>query len=246
MDKIDHLESIYKNRINDEAIVFEKIKEIDNIYFFVPSLEGTNLLYAIRSIYIEHDYLKAKNLFYKAAAVADFMYRKFDRRVIDSGLYQMSYALLSDNKDLIDRYSVMKNPINHETGIGYQLPNAMQNILLDQWDKLDWNIHCLERFVKMPRFNSLTGVVDVLNGFKQKDAGLLEEGLKQLLSTYKKRREGDPLIYKFFSIDTSGFTKLAWIKGYQIDLKTPLVPIELMPVNQLEHYETYDFLNEYL
>jgi hypothetical protein len=244
MDKFEHLLNVFNDRANDENFVFEKIKDEQNIYYFVPSLEGTNLVYALHSIYIEHDYYKAKNLFYKSAAVAEYMYVKFDRRVMDSGTHQMSYALLSDSPDLIKRYSMLKNKINHDMGFGFQVPNSMQNILLEQWDKLDWNIHCFERFLKMPRFAGWKGLLTVLIGFKERKEVLIKEGLQEFLLNYKKRKEGDQLIYKFLSVDTAGFTKLAWIKGYEIDLKTTLVPIELMPVKPLEHYDTYDFLKK--
>jgi hypothetical protein len=94
----------------------------------------------------------------------------------------------------------------------------------------------------MPWFAAWKGLLDILNGFKEKDENLIKKGLEEFLSNYKRRKNGDALIYKFFSIDTSGFTKLAWLNGYEIDLKTTLVPIELMPVKPLEHYEVYDFL----
>ena len=239
----EHLLSVYANRIINEKTIFRKINEENDFYYSVPFLEGVNVVYALHSMFIEHDFIKARNLFFKAALAAEYMSFKFDRRIIDTGINQISYALLSDNQEFIKRYSVLKNSINDETSIGYQLPNAIQNILLEEWDKLDWNIRCLERFVKVPRFTAYAGVINVLQGFKRKDHGLIEDGLKELLATYKKRKEGDPLIYKFFSIDTSGFTKLAWIKGYEIDLKSTLVPIELMPVKPLEHYESYDFLD---
>jgi hypothetical protein len=166
----------------------------------------------------------------------------YDRRIMDSGIYQMSYALLSDKADLIQRYSVLRNKVNHETGIGYQLPNAVQNIILEAWDKLDWNIHCLEKLVKLPRFKWCAGVINVLNGFKHQDKTIIEKGLHELLATHVKRNDSETLICKFFSTDTAGFTKLAWLKGYEIDLKSPFVPIELMQIKPLDYYEDYPFL----
>lgn len=40
------------------------------------------------------------------------------------------------------------------------------------------------------------------------------------------------------------FTKLAWMNGLEIELDNPLVPMELMPVKPLDHYNYhYDFLD---
>lgn len=39
------------------------------------------------------------------------------------------------------------------------------------------------------------------------------------------------------------FTKLAWMNGLEIEIDNPLVPMELMPVKPLDHYDYhYDFL----
>lgn len=241
MDKIDHLLMVYQNFLNDESIVREKIQTPGNDYHFVPSLEGTNIVYATYAIYIEENYSKAKECFYRAARVAEFMSNKYDRRIIDSGINPISYALLSDNHELIERYSVLKNTINDDTQIGFQLPNAVQNILQEDWDKLSWNIRCLERFVKFPKLKWYAPVLDVFNGFKEKDGQLIKKGLDELLKTHKKRNK-DPLVSKFFSADTSGYNKLAWLKGYEIELGNDFVPKELMPIRPLERYEDYEFL----
>lgn len=40
------------------------------------------------------------------------------------------------------------------------------------------------------------------------------------------------------------FTKLAWMNGLEIEIEHPLVPMELMPIKPLEHYDYYyDFLD---
>lgn len=236
-----HLLQVYDLRKDDENVIFEKIKNPENMYFFVPSLEGTNQINALYQIYIEHDYRKAKASFYKAARIAEYMSDTYDWRVMDNGMFQISYAMFSDNEVLIDRYSRLKNKINNDTSMPYQYSNCIQNILAEDWDKLDWNIHCLTRFVKMKQFESFAGVVNILNGFKAKDEVLIKKGLEDFIATAKKRNK-DGIISKFFSIDTAGFCKLAWIKGYEIDLKSPLVPAELMPIEPLDYYPEYDFL----
>ncbi|MBO9676321.1 MAG: immunity 49 family protein [Sphingobacteriaceae bacterium] len=243
MDRIEQLEMAYKSYLESDPDIEGKVSSVENgKFFFIPSFEGSARVKAIYAIYIKRDYAEAKEFFYKAARVAEYMSVTFDRRIIDSGIYQISYALLSDNKDLIQRYSTLKNSINDTVNIGFQLPNAVQNILLNNQDELAHNIRNLERLVQVPRFKWWVNTVDVLNGFLSGSKDQIETGLQLMLKTHKKRNT-DPLICKFFSIDTSGLCKLAWIKGYEIDLNSELVPVELMPVEPLSTYEDYEFLH---
>ncbi|MFA6248093.1 MAG: Imm49 family immunity protein [Mucilaginibacter sp.] len=244
MDKFEHLKNRYADSLKDEAVYFEKMKEPDGAYFYIGPLEYTNIDYALYQMYIEHDYKKARASFYKAAWIAAYMSDTYDRRVMDNGMLEISFAMFSDNKALIERYSRLINKINNDTSMPYQYSNCIQNILAENWDKLDWNIHCLTRFVKMKQFAMYAGIIDILNGFKAKDEELIRKGLEDFIATAKKRNKDFLGIHKFFSVDTAGFCKLAWIKGYEIDLKSPMVPAELMPIEPLEYYPEYDFLKE--
>lgn len=241
MDNIQHLKNICENSIQNQKIAFNKLKIGEDPYYIAPFFEGDNINFSLYAIYIQQDFLKAREYFYKAARVAQYMSDKYDRRVMDNGMFQISYAMLSDNKALIDLYSLLRNKINNEPSMPYQYSNSVQNILREDWDKLEWNIKSLTKFTKMKKYEVFLPVVDTITGFKEKDESLIKKGLEGFIATSKKRNK-DYLISKFFSIDTAGFNKLAWLKGYRIDLGSPLVPAQLMPVEPLEHYEDYDFL----
>lgn len=244
MEKYEHLSQVYKTYLETEDLIRNKIfSEENGKYFYIPSFTQNSIIRALYSIYINKDFIKPKENFYNAARINEFMSVKFDWRIIDSGTFPISYALLSDNEAIINRYAVLKNSINDTTNIGYQLANAVQNILLSRLDALDINIRNLERFVKFPKFRWWAASVEVFKGFRSANAKDIEAGLQQMLKTHAKRNT-EPLIPKFFSIDTAGYCKLAWRLGYQIDLKNDLVPIELMPVQPLLHYEEYDFLTD--
>lgn len=236
MDNIQHLETIYIARGNDEDIVLRKFNDGEDPTFSIAFLEGTYTVAAVYWFYAKKDVDSAKSNFFKAASVAKYMSEKYDRKVMDSGINQISYAMLSDNPGLIEKYSTLRNSKNHELNIGFQLPNAVQNILLDRMEDLKTNIRNLERFVQVPRFKSCASFIDVFNGFLSSDEKKIEAGLQLMLKTHKKRNT-DPLISKFLSVDTAGLCKLAWLKGFEIDLKDDLVPTGLMPIRPLKHYE---------
>ncbi|MBD1393641.1 immunity 49 family protein [Mucilaginibacter glaciei] len=233
MENIENLKAIVNNLLNNQIIAFSKLDKGEDPYHIIPFFEYDYVAIALYNMYVDCDFEKAKDCFYKAARVAEHMSNVYDWRVMDNGMSQITYAMLSDNEALIIRYSKLRNKINNETSMPYQYSNSVQNILLEDWEKLDWNIHCLQRFVKMKQFESFGGVIDILTGFKAADEDLILKGLNEFVATSKKRNK-DGTISKFFSIDTAGFNKLAWIKGYKIDLKSPLSPIELMPISPLK------------
>ncbi len=242
MDRIQHLLNVYKSDIASENAIRNKIfTEEDGAFYFIPSFAFRNVIKALHAIYIDKNFKNARQYFFLAARVDEYMSMKFDRRIIDSGTFPISYALLSDNEAIIKRYAILKNSINDSTNIGYQLANAVQNILLSRFDALDINIRNLERFVKFSKFKWWSGSVEVFKGFKSSNINDIESGLLQMLNAHEKRNT-DPLVPKFLSIDTAGYCKLAWYMGYKIDLKTDLVPVALMQAQPLLHYEEYDFL----
>ena len=243
MEKQEHLKKIFNKRANDEQIIRQKIKSGENSEWYVSFLEGANIIYAIYSMYAEKNFVDGKRHFFHAALVAEYMIVNYDTRIIDSGINQVSYALLSDNTELIQRYSTLKNKVNNETGIGFQVVNAIQNILLDNFDMLEQNITNISRLVKVPRFKWWEPFPELFLGFLNRDRDIIENILQTLLQTHKKRNT-DPLISRFFSTDTAGLCKLAWLKGMEIDLKNTLVPTELMHIRPLEKYEPYKILLE--
>jgi len=242
MTDIEHLKFVNNSIKENEPSVINKLySEVNGKYFFIPGFEGSNKVYSLNSIYIEKNIEKSKQFFYNSARIAEYMSNEYDWQIIDSGIERISCALLSDNSDLIWRYSNLKNSKNHILSIGYQLPNAVQNVLQGNWLKLESNIVNLERFTKTQKYRWYAPTVNLFKGFLEKNKDEIETSLKKLLDTHQKRNK-DPLICKFFSIDTAGLCKLAWTKGYEIDLKSSLVPIELMPIKPLEKYDDYDFL----
>ena len=242
MEKFEHLQIVLRNLQDDERTIMQKIKNPDERYHYISFLEGFNIVHAISCIYIDNDKHTAKEHFYKAAASMLYMSKAYDWRVMDTGINQISSALLSDDKEMIEDYMALRNTTNNESTIGFQLPNAIQNTLANNYDELEANIRNLERFVLLTKFKAYEGTVGVFKGIMSNNTDQIIIGLNQLLKTHKKRNT-DPLISKFLSIDTAGLCKLAWLKGLQINLENDLVPQTLMPVEPLQSYKTYDFLS---
>ena len=168
------------------------------------------------------------------------MFRNEDR--IETAIQTMGYALLSDSKTIIDRYSNIKT--QGLAWIGSIYIDAIQSVLKDDYERLDY---CLSRFHKIFAKNiekSFIGCLSFFNGIKQGNKEEIEAGLKELLKSYKKRGVL-PKYQAYISIDTTTLAKLAWLKGIQVEIDSSLVPKELLPIRPLEKYEDrYDFLKE--
>ncbi|WP_241022758.1 Imm49 family immunity protein [Burkholderia sp. Se-20373] len=77
---------------------------------------------------------------------------------------------------------------------------------------------------------------------------LLLKGSRAELETLIQSRDAsiksaDPIDEDFISYLGALETKLCWRRGIQVEIDHPLVPMELMPVKPLDHYDdVYDFL----
>lgn len=59
------------------------------------------------------------------------------------------------------------------------------------------------------------------------------------------RRRNDRIYRKdLISIPALSYAKLAYIKGYELDIDHPLIPKELLPVRPNDEYWEYDFMKE--
>ncbi|MDR0814353.1 MAG: immunity 49 family protein, partial [Bacteroidales bacterium] len=76
------------------------------------------------------------------------------------------------------------------------------------------------------------------------DKARMEEILKKMTSPqFHKKRNDNPILSQYISLPALGYAKLAWRKGIEVEVNSPLIPKELLPIKPLEKYEIpYEFL----
>ena len=81
-----------------------------------------------------------------------------------------------------------------------------------------------------------------------KDKSKCEELLEQLVSPkIHKKRNDNTVLNKYISQPALGYAKLAWRQGIEVDVNSPLIPKEILPIEPLDNYEIpYDFLKDEL
>src|SRR6218665_1441586 len=200
----------------------------------------------------------AKNKFFVCGILDAFSVEKFNNRFLDYGLHHISYAMLSDNEPLIQRYAKLryqrgKNAelsMDEMVAIG-ELPiwcNTVQFFMANDNEGVERNLNIIETKTLKNLPKKEEGLKDDYEFYKALYAGdraKMEEVLDKLVSfKIHKKRNDNPILNQYISLPALGYAKLAWRKGIEVEVNSPLIPKELLPIQPLEKYEIpYDFLN---
>lgn len=163
------------------------------------------------------------------------------------------YAMLSDNQNVINAYAYFEPG---EYVLHRNKPNSpqfqahmYQLALRDEHEALRRKIEIAaqkggkkirEDFSEESDFYSLFLNRDkiALESLILKKAKLWERSLK------KGSEMGTPVTSNLLAAGAMEHAKLCWLKGIEVEIDHPLIPMELLPVRPLEHYDdVYDFLN---
>src|SRR5690606_20218014 len=109
------------------------------------------------------------------------------------------------------------------------------------------NLNIIETgtFKKLPKNDVLLKLdYEFYKALLNKDKIKCEEILEQLVSPkIHKKRNGNLILSKYVSQPALGYAKLAWRQGLEVEVNSPLVHKELLPIQPLVRYEIpYDFL----
>jgi hypothetical protein len=63
------------------------------------------------------------------------------------------------------------------------------------------------------------------------------DAILQLLKDHKNGNKRMGISQEYISITTLTYTKLAWLRGFEIQIDHPLIPKELLPLEPLESYD---------
>ena len=149
------------------------------------------------------------------------------------------YGLLSDSPEItewlmnaeLDAKDVLQNP--HFRFHQFQLVLQRDDEALQK---------TIEIIAKKGRKRDRKAAIEGMDFFSlllKKDKANLEV----LIEDYAKIKSVDELLNFFLAGYAVICAKLCWIRGIEVEIKNPLVPMPLMPIKPLAHYEViYDFL----
>jgi hypothetical protein len=236
------IQEAYQRSIEDEKFLLEKIKKPDMMFHYVSSFKWVNLDYFLHAFFIENDVQKSKNYLYKVGMVESYSHEILKKEIFNV-LNRFTFPILSDSSKLIERYLQYTESDFYDDFNGH-FSKGIQSILKNDMPALEKHIDGLKRRSKRGYAKLYTGIITSYNGFANSDSEQIIQGIYEILKTNKRQRPND-LYYQHINYEAAAIAKLAWRKGMEIEIDSPLVPKALLPVKELDHYEGgYDFLNE--
>ncbi|MFY7825869.1 MAG: hypothetical protein ACOVQ4_02030 [Flectobacillus sp.] len=230
------LEELFENYIEDEKNLSKKINTEEHQQT-ICALQITNRDLALFAMYVSKDLLAARNYFYKAALCGEYMVRNYDE-LMDTSIYKICCAVLSDNTEIMKRYGTLRNKVVIKNFIGYIFNTIIKAVIMNDEVELTTQIDKLKIATTKKGSKGFAGMINVFEGIRDVNKEQVEIGLKELIKTHGRRGEFG-IAKSYFSFETATFAKLAWLRGIKVEVHSPLVPMEIVEVNELVTYEGY-------
>jgi len=153
------------------------------------------------------------------------------------------YGLLSDSPSVIEWLGTAQPPQlvaeRDNPSVWWFHGHMLQLALTDQHDALHAKIEIAARKTQAHLRKDFASGQDFHSLLLRRDKAALEA----LLSCHARKLKGDPILENFLAEVSTLRAKLCWLKGIQVQIDSPLIPMELMPVQPLTNYDDeYDFL----
>ncbi len=240
----------------ETPLLIEQYKETVDLHNVASNLWFENEKIAIFKL-SELNYLEVKQRFFNCGWLDEYCMKVRNNRFLDYGLHHISYAILSDNEPLIQRYAKLRyqQGTNAELSMDEmvsegEMPiwcNTVQFFMANDIKGVEKNLNIIENKTLKKLSKKEDGLKDDYELFKAlyyKDKSKLEEILEKLVSPeIHKKRNDNPVLNQYISHPAIGYSKMAWRHGIQVEIDSPLIPKELLPIRPLDEYIIpYDFL----
>lgn len=251
------LKELIEIQKEDSKIWLERLNtSIENQQKFSRNFNYYHILLAISNL-INGELNLLKYNFNVSGLIDELQIKKYNSRLLDYGLNSITYCILSDNEPLIQRYAKLRyqRDVNAELNMDEmvtigELPiwcNTVQFFMANDTAGVERNLNIIETKTLKTLPKKEEGLKDDYEFYKSLNSGdksKMEEVLEKLLSPkIHKKRNDNPILNQYISLPALGYAKLAWRKGIEVEVNSPLVPKELLPIQPLEKYVIpYDFL----
>lgn len=254
------LEELIENSNQQSKIWLERMSfTSESVKKFSSNFNYHHVLLALSNL-IKSELYVLKHNFYVSGLIDELQIKKFNSRLLDYGLKSIAYCILSDNESLIQRYAKLRyqRDVNTELSMDEMVLkgesaitcNTVQFFLENNSEGIErnLNIYELKKDKILKRGKELELDFTFFKALHTNDKSKMEEILGKLVSAkIHKKRNDNPILNQYISLPALGYAKLAWRKGIEVEVNSPLVPKELLPIKPLDNYEIpYDFLKDSL
>jgi hypothetical protein len=235
------LEESHPKDLKDREFLISKMAIKEHKPHYVSSFCNVNEFLATYCLYVSGEIDRAKDCYYEAAMAMVYCVEKLGHDPF--GVKQSLYAVLSDNNAIIERYSRYQTKETGEQGaFPVHYGAAVQAVVRNDFAELEKRIAVLLKRTQSGVFKKMAGSVDVFQGISEGDKSKIENGLVDI--TKKTKNDQPPVIRDYMNINATGLAKLAWRSGLEVNINSTFIPQALLPIKELEHYESYDFFED--
>ncbi len=265
LERLDHVNGHLEARFNVKKLT-ESVNDITDFTLhrdrgaLVSGLRSYCTAKAMSEWYSTGDVIRVKNLFYSLGKLAYIglienwtsdAYRMYTFGHI---LYSMP-IFICDHPDLIQwcinsNYGLREGK-NRDKPHSYEF--HVKNVFLamhQQWNDLEERTR---QYIANPRPRPYSRLdifeFEFLLGLATGDVPKMEAAISEFVTAKGLRtNSANETGFTDGLISTSGllFAKLAWRNGYEVNVDSPYIPKEWLPVQPLEHYEDeFDFMRAY-
>jgi len=220
-----------------ERIYFHR--NSSSLWFMMKRVEDHALTKGMYGYYIDDDASVLKQWFHVATKVR--LANKWDE--LETWGFLL-HALLSDHEEIIEAAARASSEKLRQSGTNPLYPEfhvrMIQQAILDDDDGVRMNISKLAKNGEKRYRKPAAAGTDFYSLLLERD----QEGLQRLVQESAKIKSDDVLFENNMSYLGTLQAKLCWRRGIEIQVDSPLVPMELMPIRPLESYEdVYDFVD---
>ena len=244
IDEINnHLKMGADSYLEDKNILIDNIKnDTSRLY----SLNVDVCSYGMYQFFVKKNIEEAKQYFYLSGKLTVYDILLNNEKLHRPIEEKIAFLLISDNKKLIEQFSkVRQSTYDSDIKEFLTINPSVQAILRDDWEHLKELIGYLKYNVENTRgWKQYQADLMFFESFLEDDSKKMKEAILLLATKYHKRRY-DMLLYReLIAIPALGYAKLAYIKGYELDIDNPLIPKELLPIKPNKEYWDFDFMKE--
>ena len=163
------------------------------------------------------------------------------------------YGVLSDSPAAIHACATMATPrfIEHrDKPTFYQFYTHMYQLAIrEEYSQLETKMNLIKsssiKGVREEITNSVKFYSLFLNGDKESlEQFVFEKAQKWQRKVNRNAETRTVITSHVMAADAMEYAKLCWLKGIEVEIDHPLVPMELLPIKPLDHYDdVYDFLS---
>jgi hypothetical protein len=229
------------NRMPQTLKMIRERKLSTNLIGCYSSLRNAHLAIGIYNFFAEQDRESFKQHMYVASRLA------LESPGQQSGSFsigrELFYGILSDSPNVISQLALFETSeslkYRDKPSSGDFFVHMDRLLILGHDDQVRSKLITLERKKKRIDLQGAPIGKDfyslILNGEK--------EELEKLITKHARIKSADPLIENFISYLATFEAKICWMRGIQVQIDSPFVPMDLMPVQPLPQYDdVYEFL----